>query len=297
MKVRRASAWGFHPFDRDGELSEVKNCFVSKHGVGEMPEINKNGERRILGAVVPHAGISISGPTASYTYHSLAKDGAPSIFIIFGVSHRGYPGFSTMFEGVWRMPLGDVEVDSELAKAVVKNSEFVDINPSAHDEEHSIEVQLPFLQFIYDGNFKIVPILVGFGDYEMCENVGNAAAKAVKETGRDAVILGSTDFTHYGFYYGYAPVGMRPFENTLNWMRNTDRSLIDAILSLDGEKLVRMVREKGYTMCGSLPVATMLAAVKELGAKEAKLLKYGTSYDVTGSEDLIVGYGSIIVLK
>jgi AmmeMemoRadiSam system protein B len=297
MSVRRASAWGFHPFDRDGELSEVKRCFMSKHGVGKLPEVAKNGERGILGAVVPHAGISISGPTAGYTYHSLAKDGAPSTFVIFGVSHRGYPGFSAMLEGVWRMPLGDVEVDSELAKAVVKNSEFVDVNPSAHSEEHSIEVQLPFLQFLYDGNFKFAPMLVGFGDYEMCENVGKATAKAVKELGRDAVILGSTDFTHYGSYYGYAPVGMEPFENALNWMRNADMSMIDAILSLDGEKLVGLVQEKGYTMCGYLPVATMLAAAKELGAKKAKLLKYGTSYEVTGSKDLIVGYGSIVVLK
>ena len=297
MRVRRASAWGFHPFDREGELSEVKRCFTSKHGVGKMPEVNRKGERRILGAVVPHAGISISGPTASYTYHSLAKDGAPGTFVILGVSHRGYPGFSTMLDGVWRMPLGDVEVDSELARDVVKYSEFVDINPSAHDEEHSIEVQLPFLQFIYDGKFKIVPVLAGFGDYEMCVNVGKATAKAVKELGRDAVILGSTDFIHYGSYYGYAPVGMTPFERTLSWMKNADGSLIDAILDFDAEKLVNLVREKGYTMCGYLPVATMLVAAKELGAKEAKLLKYGNSYEVTGSKDLIVGYGSIIVLK
>ena len=195
------------------------------------------------------------------------------------------------------MPLGDVEVDSDLAKAMVKNSEFMDVNPEAQDQEHSIEVQLPFLQYIYDGKFKIVPITVGYGDYGMCENVGKAIAKAVKDEQRDVVVIGSTDLIHYGPNYGYAPVGMKPFEKVLKWMNDADKSIIDIIIALNAEKLVNTVQEKGYTMCGSLPVATMIVAAKELGAKEAKLLKYATSYDTGGSTDLIVGYSSIVILK
>jgi len=297
LRVRRVSAWGFHPFDRDSERSEVEWCFTSKHGVGELPKASEHGERRIVGAVVPHAGLAYSGPIAAHTYYSLAKDGIPETFVIIGVNHRGYPGFNTMLEGIWRMPLGDVEVDSDLAKEVAKNSEFVDINPDAHDQEHSIEVQLPFLQYIYDESFKIVPITVGYGDYGMCENVGKAIAKASRDERKDIVVLGSTDFIHYGPNYGYAPVGMKPFEKVLKWMNDADKSIIDTILTLDAEKLVNVVQEKGYTMCGSLPVATMIVAAKELGAKEAKLLKYGTSYDTGGSTDLIVGYGSIVILR
>jgi len=297
MRVRRASAWGFHPFNSKEEKKEIEWCFTSKHGVGELPKNQEHGERRIIGAVVPHAGLVYSGSIAGYTYHSIAKDGAPETFVIIGVNHRGYPGFNTMLDGIWKMPLGDVEVDSELAKAITKNSEYVDINPEAQDQEHSIEVQLPFLQYIYNGKFKIVPITVGYGDYTMCENVGKAIAKAVKDQQKDTVILGSTDFIHYGPNYGYAPVGMKPFEKALKWMNDADKSIIDIILKLDAEKLVKTIQDKGYTMCGSLPVATMIVAAKELGAKEAKLLKYATSHDTGGGTDLIVGYGSIIILK
>jgi hypothetical protein len=256
-----------------------------------------HGERRIIGAVVPHAGLTYSGPIAAHTYYELGKDGTPETFVIVGVNHRGYPGFNIMLEGVWRMPMGDVEVDSDLAKEIARNSGFMDINPDAHDEEHSIEVQLPFLQYVYGGNFKIVPITVGYGDYEMCKDVGNAIAKAVKNKQKDVVVIGSTDFIHYGPNYGYAPVGMKPFEKALKWMNDADKSIIDTILALDAEKLVNLVQEKGYTMCGSLPVATMMVATKELCAKEARLLKYGTSYDTGRSTDLIVGYASIVILK
>ena len=297
MYVRRASAWGFHPFNRDQERLEIERCFLSKHGVGEKPIVSEDGARRIIGGVAPHAGLVYSGPIAAHTYYHLAKDGQPETFVILGVSHGGNPGFATMFNAVWRMPMGDVNVDSELAKAIVRLSEFVDINPEAHEGEHSIEIQLPFLQYVYDGRFRIVPITVGYGDYEMCENVGTAIAEAVEEQGRDVVVLGSTDFTHYGALYGYTPVGTRPFERVLKWVYQTDRSLIDAIISLDAEGLVRKVRENNYTMCGYLPVATMLIAAKKMGASRGVLLKYATSYDVQGSTDVIVGYASIIIEK
>jgi len=297
LKVRRASAWGFHPFNGDSERREIEWCFTSKHGVGKLPKVSGHGERRIVGAVAPHAGLTYSGPIASYAYHQIATDGNPETFVIIGVNHRGFPGFAIMLEGVWRMPLGDVEVDSDLAKTIIRNSEFIDANPEAHEHEHSIEVQLPFLQYIYNNKFKIVPITVGYSDYVMCENVGKAIAKAVKDKQKDAIVIGSTDFIHYGPNYGYAPVGMRPFEKALKWMNETDKSIIDIILKLDAEKLVNFVQEEGYTMCGPFSVATTIIATKELGAKEANLLKYSTSYDTSGSKDLIVGYGAIIIMR
>jgi len=297
MYVRRASAWGFHPFNRDQERREIERCFLSKHGVGEKPRVSEDGARRIIGGVAPHAGLIYSGPVASHIYHRLARDGQPETFVILGVSHGGNPGFATMFDAVWRMPMGDVYVDSDLAKAIVRHSGFVDINPEAHEGEHSIEIQLPFLQYVYGERFRIVPITVGYGDYEMCENVGIAIAEAVEEQGRDVVVLGSTDFTHYGALYGYTPVGTRPFEKVLKWIYETDRSLIDAIISLDAEGLVRKVRENNYTMCGYLPVATMIVAAKKMGASRGELLKYATSYDIQGSTDVVVGYASIAIEK
>jgi len=202
-----------------------------------------------------------------------------------------------MVDGVWRMPMGDVDVDSELAKAIVGHSEFVDVNPEAHDREHSIEVQLPFLQHIYGDKFKIVPIAAGYSDFGMCRDVGVAIAKAAKEKNRDVVVVASTDFTHYGPYYGYMPAGRGPLEKILKFVYGVDKSLIDMILALDAKNLVKTVEEEGYTMCGSFAVATMIVASKELGCKEAKLLKYATSYDMQGSPDAIVGYGAIKLTK
>ena len=297
MRIRRPAAFGFYPSDSDEENKEIENIFPPKRGASEKLEATEKGKRKIIGAVVPHAGYVYSGPIAAHVYYQLAEDGNPETFVILGPNHRGLPGFCIMDEGIWRMPLGDVQVDSDLAKAIVKHSQFVDSNPEAHNEEHSIEVQLPFLQYIYNGRFKIVPITVGYSDYGMCEDVGTAIAKAIMENKKDTVVIGSTDFTHYGPMYGYAPVGMKPIEKVLKWIWDVDNSLIDMILAMDGKKLVNTVDEKGYTMCGSFPVATMLVATKELGAKNGKLLKYATSYDTQKSIDAIVGYGAVIVTK
>jgi hypothetical protein len=295
MKIRRASAWGFYSFDRTEE--EIESMFLSKHGVGKKPKLSDNYERRILGVVVPHAGYVYSGPIASHVYYQLAQDGNPETFVIIGPNHSSYPGFNIMLEGIWRMPMGDIEVDSDVAKSIVKHSKFVDINPEAHDREHSIEVQLPFLQYIYNDKFQIVPITVGYCDYGMCEDVGLAIVKAIKENERDSVVIASTDFTHYGKNYYYTPVGTKPFEKVIKWVYDVDKSLIDIIISLDAKKLAKTVDEKRYTMCGSLPVATMIVETKEKGAKEGKLLKYATSYDTQGSTDIIVGYGAIKIEK
>lgn len=295
MKIRRTLAWGFYSFDHTEE--EIEKAFLSKHGVGKKPKQIDTGDRKILGVVVPHAGYIYSGPIASHVYYQLAHDGNPETFVIIGPNHRGYPGFNIMLDGIWRMPMGDVVVDSDLAKSIVKHSRFVDINPEAHNREHSIEVQLPFLQYIYNNRFQIIPITVGYSDYGMCEDVGLAIAKAIRENERDSVVIASTDFTHYGKNYYYTPAGTRPFENVLKWVYTVDKSLIDIIISLDAKKLVKTVDERRYTMCGSLPVATMIVETKEDGAKEGKLLKYATSYDTQGSTDMIVGYSAMKIEK
>jgi AmmeMemoRadiSam system protein B len=298
MKIRRPSAWGFHPFNSDEEVAEIKRSFLSKHGVGRVPKVVMEGPRNLVGVVVPHAGYAYSGPVASHAYTALAEDGVPETFVLLGPSHSArFPGFATMVDGVWQMPMGDVPIDSDLAKEIVQASSFIDINPEAHDREHSIEVQLPFLQFIYGDRVRIVPITVGFSDHTMTEDVGRSIAAAITKTGRDSVLVASTDLTHYGSAYGYAPVGMQPFEKVHEWIQGVDRSIIDLIVALDASALVKTVAEKGYTMCGATPVAAMLIAAKALGATSGRLLKYATSYDVSGSSELVVGYAAIAASK
>lgn len=298
MKIRKPSAWGFHPFNRDDEVLEIERSFLSKHGVGRKPAVSAEGPRKMVGLVVPHAGYAYSGPVASHAYYEIAGDGVPETFVLLGPTHSSrFPGYSAMIDGVWKMPLGEVSVDSDLAKEIVQSSSFIDINPEAHDNEHSIEVQLPFLQYVYGDQFRIVPIAVGYSDHAMIMDAGRAIAKAISGMERDSVVVATTDLTHYGSAYGYTPVGMSPFTKVYEWIQDVDRSIIDLIVALDASALLKTVTEKGYTMCGATPVATMLIAARALGAKSGKLLKYTTSYDVSGSTKLVVGYASIAVSK
>ena len=297
MVTRKPSSWGFHPFDPQMERDIIEECITSKFGPGKISKTEK-GYRRIIGAVSPHAGYIYSGPIAAHVYHALAADGLAETYVVIGPNHRGYPGVFMMTEGIWKMPMGDIQVDDELAKEILNNSKsYLEDNPDVHDEEHSIEVQLPFLQYVFDNKFKIVPMTMGLQTYEVCEKIGTAIAKAAKTLERDIVIIGSTDFTHYGAIYGYAPAGSQPIDEVVKWIYGTDRKLMDHILSLEPKKLVETVEDEGLTLCGYGPIATMIIGSKELGAKTATLLKYATSYDIQGNSDAIVGYGALILEK
>jgi AmmeMemoRadiSam system protein B len=177
-------------------------------------------------------------------------------------------------------PLGNVEIDRPLAEEIAKASDIIDVDETAHEYEHSLEVQLPFLQHIFNGDFKMVPICMMMQDEQTSEEVGLAIARATK--GKDVVIIASTDFTHY------EPQKVAAAK---------DKKAIDKILSLDWRGLLNVVRKEDISMCGYGPVASMLRAAIELGAKEAKLLKYATSGDTSGPMPQVVGYGSIAVLR
>jgi AmmeMemoRadiSam system protein B len=289
-------AGSFYAPTKESLKNQIEKCFLNKYGPGDLPKNLKKGLRKINILVSPHAGYLFSGAIAAHAYYQLANNSAPEVFIIMGPNHIGYPGFCIMREGKWKIPLGDINIDLELVDAIINNSQYVNINPTAHIMEHSIEVQLPFLKYIYS-DFKIVPITVGYCNFEQIQDVGFAIANSIKKTKKDVVIISSTDFTHYGGIYNYTPAGVGPIEKVNKWVHDTDKLLLDLILNQDASGLVKIVKEKKYTMCGSFPVSTALVAAKELNTKEGKLLKYATSYDVQGSKDAIVGYGSLIFRK
>ena len=234
------------------------------------------------GIVVPHAGFMYSGKVAGAVYSQIKM---PDTFVILGPNHTGFGGdFSLMPSGTWRMPLGDVRIDSNLAEGVVKNSRFIDLDDSAHLREHSIEVQLPFMQYFSD-RFQIVPIAVRHyppkQDFlEACIDVGNAIAEAVKGLKELVVIVASTDFTHY---------------ESQKKAEENDKSALDAILALDAKRLFKEVDERDISMCGYGPVAVMLTACIKLGCSKARLVKYMTSGDTTGDYRQVVGYGGVII--
>lgn len=229
-----------------------------------------------IGVVSPHAGYIYSGPVAGATLSNVELKGT---CIIMGPNHTGEGRpFSIMTEGVWRLPLGDCEIDAELAKSILANSDNLKEDEFAHRHEHSVEVQIPFLQ-VLAVSLKIVPIVLADAKVEIYKNIGRAIAKSIKEVHR-ATIIASSDFTHY---------------ESREIAGQKDKKAIDAILNLDVDGLMEAVIKYDISMCGYAPVSVMLAAAKELGARNAKLIKYQTSGEVTGDYDEVVGYAGIIV--
>ena len=260
---------------------QIEQLFTHKLGPGNLPSVVEDGPRNVVGLVVPHAGYMASGPVAAHAYHHLAEDGKPDVIVIFGPNHTGHgSALAIMNEGAWRTPLGDVEVDTETADKILQASSIVDADDRAHVYEHSIELQLPFLQYLYGSGFRFVPICFMMQDLESSREVGKAVASALK--GKNGLVIASSDLTHY-----------EPQERA----EKKDRMAIDAALDMDEEKYYNTVEAYGISTCGYGPVIAAITAAKELGAKKAELLSYGTSGDVLGDRSAVVGYTSIAFIK
>jgi AmmeMemoRadiSam system protein B len=272
--IRRPSQAGaFYEGSAKSLRQQLEWCFKHKFGPGKLPEVKK-GPRKIIALICPHAGYMYSGPIAAHSYYNLALDGKPEIAVILGPNHTGMgSGVSLMGEGTWNMPLGDVNVDSDIANKIWESSKIIDLDDTAHISEHSIEVQLPFLQYIYDSDLKFVPIVMLMQDLQTSRMVGDAIAEAL--AGKNAVIIASSDMTHY-----------EPQE----YAERKDKMAADAILELDEEKLQSIVDSQGITMCGPGPVTAAITAAKKLGATKASMLCYKTSGDITGDYSQVVGY-------
>ena len=177
--------------------AQITSCFLNPLGPGKLPEVNFHSHpRNIVGLVCPHAGYLYSGPVAAHSFYELALDGKPDTVVLLGPNHTGEgSGLALMREGIWRTPLGDVEVDSKIADAILHETTIVDVDEVAHRFEHSIEVQLPFLQFLYGNTFKIVPICFLMQDYDSAVEVGRALTEALDAT--NTVVIASSDMTHY----------------------------------------------------------------------------------------------------
>ncbi len=276
-----AVAGYFYESDPEALKRRIEWCFKHRLGPGALPIVEEKSERKIIGLVSPHAGYMYSGPVAAHSYGELARDGKPDVVVILGPNHTGLgSGISIVDSGSWKTPLGTVEIDSEVARRIVKNSEVISVDELAHEQEHSIEVQLPFLQYLYGNDFRFVPICMMLQMRDVCIDVGRALAKALD--GLNAVIIASTDFTHYE-------------PNDIAY--NKDSKVLKAIEALDPDLMLKLVDSIPVSMCGPGPVATMLYAVKQLGATKATILKYATSGDVTGDKSSVVGYGSVKVEK
>ena len=268
MTREAAVAGQFYP-GKPGELREM---------IAQMTD-SKADRKEVMGVVSPHAGFVYSGPVAGAVFSHIKFTGT---FIIIGPNHRGVgKPLSITTVGSWETPLGEVQIDSGLAKAILAASAGLEEDTLAHRYEHSLEVQVPFLQY-FRPDVKIVPIVLAQAAPQVYQGIGRAIAATLKSRGEAAVIVASSDMTHY-----------EPHESA----KAKDKKAIDAILSLDADELVRRIGKYDISMCGYAPVICLIASALEMGSGKAELVKYQTSGDTSGDYSSVVGYAGIIISR
>ena len=281
MSVRHPCVVGmFYPADPRRLRQEIEACFKHELGPGKLPG-KPERPRSIIAIVCPHAGYVYSGPVAAHSYLSLSEEEKADTFIIIGPNHTGFgTPVSMMGQGSWETPLGKVDIDSELAQLIFKASDTIDLDETAHIREHSVEVQLPFLQYLYGSDFKFIPICMDFQDLETSRDVGRILSKIIK--GRSVVVIASTDLNH---------------QESQESTNRKDSLILEAIRGMNEEALQDIVRQHRISMCGYGPVSVALVTSKLLGADKAEVLSHHTSGDITGDLSAVVGYASARITR
>jgi len=268
-KIRQPQVAGqFYPSSSQGLKNQIETL------------IDKQADKLdIIACMLPHAGYIYSGGVAAQT---VSRINIKNKVILLGPNHTGYGvKYSIMPQGSWQTPLGEIKIDSHLAEAILNHSKYLQPDNEAHTYEHSLEVELPFLQY-FKTDFEIVPIVFLSDEFKVLKEIGEEIANTIKERNiKDStIIVASSDMTHY-----------EPQEQA----QKKDKEAIQAILELNEDKLMDRVQRLNISMCGYAPAITMISAAKLLGAKTAKLIKYQTSGDVTGDKSSVVGYAGIII--
>lgn len=252
-----------------------------------MKRIGEVDKRNVVGAVAPHAGYIYCGKPQAFVYKSIPEN---TTFVIIGPNHMGLGAqASVMCEGVWKTPLGICRIDSELARSILEKSSKLEEDLHAHTQEHSIEVQLPWLQYMFS-SVSFVPICIGSSSPEVYKDIGFAIRDSIKG---NQVVIASSDFTHFGESYGYTPVSGGP-SNILRYMEGVDLEAAKAVTDLAPERFLEIVRKYRATICGRAAIATMLYAVKDR-ATRGTVLDYCTSYELSRDINSLVGYCGIVL--
>jgi AmmeMemoRadiSam system protein B len=270
-----AVAGRFYPAD-PRQLEERVRQFVSAARLDDQEE-KKSAEvhtQRALACLVPHAGYVFSGGVAGAVY---ARITFPRRIIILGPRHRPRGAdLAINSTGAWETPLGRVEIDSEMANALMAACPLLVDDEVAHRIEHSIEVQLPFLQVLADCRF--VPIAIGTLEFEKLVDLGHAIARVTTELAEPVLLIASSDMNHY---------------ESDEITRAKDHLAIEQMLALNPRGLYDAVRREKISMCGVGPAVATLTAALDLGATRAELIRYATSADVLGDRDDVVGYAGM----
>jgi AmmeMemoRadiSam system protein B len=268
----------FYEGKEDILIRRIKNCFLGEFGPGRLPE-GQIGTKRALKAVIsPHAGYMYSGMPAAHTYLSLFEDGKPDHIVILGPNHTGMGARLAVCNEDWVTPLGKAKYDSGLGSAIIEEDEFASLDCIAHNREHSIEVQIPFLQYIYGPEVSFVPICVSDQSYRICESIGKSLASLASKD--DILVIASSDFTHF---------------ESAESAKKKDNQAMEYLEFLDPKGFLDFVQGHRLSICGAGPIAAAMVFANELGATKFNLLKYTNSGEITGDKHSVVAYVSATI--
>lgn len=269
--IRKAVVAGqFYPSDKSSLLKMLEDFFKAAEAVRKLD---------MKAAVVPHAGYIYSGKVAASLYALLPKDIETAI--ILGPNHTGLGSeYSIMKSGSWATPLGEVKIDEEVAEQLLKGAEMLEEDFEAHRSEHSVEVHVPFLQYI-NPKIKIVPIVLAGHKLENLRIIAETIALVVKEKTKKILVIASSDMTHY---------------EEAEKAREKDKKAIEAIVAMDDGKFIQAIKKYSISMCGALPCYVGMNFAKKMGSTSGKLIKYQNSGEVSGDYSSVVGYAAIALL-
>ena len=276
MSVRKPAVAGqFYPSDPHELTDLIDGCYLHRLGPGMLPPAPASS--KTVAVVSPHAGYVYSGPVAAHSYYHASSLRDPDLIVVVAPNHYGIgSGVSTFKEGAWETPLGSMRVDPEAAEELSNLTGIVSFDPQAHRLEHSLEVQLPFLQRIYGDSVPLLPISLLFQDADTAGVVSAAIAKILGR--RKGVLVASSDLTHY---------------ETAVSAREKDMALLRQVIRMDVDGFYSALERLRATACGYGAIATVMMAARSLGLGTAELLKYASSGDTSGDNLQVVGYGAL----
>ncbi len=284
----------FYEEDFNSLIKQIEDSFKGSRGPGILPYVVKKENHDIKAAVVPHAGYFFSGQCSAWAYQALSESKQQKLYIVIGPSHYGLKPSQKAVVSLedWKTPLGIAKNKIEFSKALAKKSKIINADEDAFIQEHSIEVQLPFLQYISKEKFSLefVPILVSDMSFDDIQQLADDIDEVSEELGIDVVVIASSDFTHYGRNYGYLPF----IEDVKENIYGIDASAINLAKKIDSRGFYEHVKKYNMTICGYAAIAVAMEVSKLKFAKEGKLLCYYTSGDVVGNYRNSVSYASMI---
>ena len=257
----------------------IENCFLGKLGPGKLPEGGPGTTRSLKAVIAPHAGYVYSGMPAAYSYLNIYEDGKPDHIVVLGPNHTGMGARLAVCNDDWETPLGKAIFDTNLGGAIVEENEFAVNDCIAHSNEHSIEVQVPFLQYIFGPDVNFIPICITDQSYSVCESIGMTLAKLAEI--EDILVIASSDFTHF---------------ETAESAKMKDNQAMEYLEYMDPEGFLNFVQGHRVSICGAGPIAAAMVFAKERGAVQFNLLKYTTSGDISGDNKSVVAYVAATII-